>query len=381
MSRSRLRARLTLGVSLVLALAVLGCASMGGRQTAYSPTELRAEVLPRVPPSQRAGLAVPFQVTPELVARAKALTAGAKSERDKASRLLRAITDEDGFALQWEPVGTSVAGDTVERGHGNCMSLTSLYVGLARSLGLTVYYIDASDRVRDIRREQELIVDSGHVAATVRTERGWSLVDFDGEISDFRTFRIIDDVEALAHFYNNRGYEIIHLAQRDGRQIPWDEVRDSFAMAVAVLPEFARAHNNLGVVDARRGHDDLAVASYEAAIRADSDFAAPHHNLANLLTREGRHAEALEAYGRAVRLQPKNPYIHYHFGLALQGQGDTQGAIEALERSISLKGDYPEPRNVLAQLYRQLGRLEEAARVQGLDTRVSGSFRQGHDQD
>lgn len=375
--RARRRRRLTTLLALCAALALgVGCASTGGK-TAYSASELRSEALRRVPTDRKADVAVPFQVSEELVHRARALTSGSNSEYGKANRLLQSITDREGFALHWEPVGTSVATDTVERGHGNCMSLTSLYVGLARALGLSAYYIDASDRVQDVRREQELIVDSGHIAAAVRTERGWSLVDFDGEISDYRTFRIIDDLEALAHYYNNRGYELIHAARSEAREVPWDRVRNSFAMAVSIQPGFARAHNNMGVIHARADDDALAVRAYEAAIEADPDFAAPHHNLANLLSRQGSHAEAIQAYRRAARLQPRNPFVHYHLGLALHREGDVEGAIESFRRSISLKGDYAEPRNILAQIYRQLGQLDEAERVQQLAQRMSGGVRQG----
>jgi len=53
--------------------------------------------------------------------------------------------------------------------------------------------------------------------------------EFDGEISDYRTFRIIDDVEALAHYYNNRGYELIHEAREAGRPVGEYSRRESMS--------------------------------------------------------------------------------------------------------------------------------------------------------
>lgn len=346
----------------VVAVATLGCAS-SQKAFSYSPEQLVTAARARVPAEFHGELVAPFEISPRLASSARELVSGQRSDYDRARALLRAMTDEKVFGLEYEPVATAPAETTTARGYGNCLSLTSVFVGLARAVGLTAYYIDASDRVNDLRREEALIVDSGHIAAVVRTEKGYSLVDFDGELAEFRTFRIIDDLEALAHFYNNRGYELIHLAQREGAEIPWEEVRRSFELATRVQPGFARAHNNLGVVYSRLGNRSAAAGQYQAAIDADKDFAAPHHNLGNLRLAAGDVAGALVSYGQAAARQPSNPYLHYHRGLALYRRGDLPGAAAAFQRAISLKRDYIEPRNLLAQIYQQQGRVEEAEKI------------------
>jgi len=340
----------------------IGC-STTEKRLAYSPHQLRTEVSPRVPAERAGDVLVPFEASAEMVARAKKYTDGAATAYQRANMLVRAITAGHQFDVQWVPVVTTVARDTLENGHGNCLSMTSLFVGLARGIGLDAYYVDASDRVNEIGREDELIVDNGHIAATVRTDRGWSLVDFTGELSEYRTFRVIDDVEALAHYYNNRGYESISLASLEHREIPWDEALADFQLATYVLPGFSRAQNNLGVAYARQGDDVAAEAVYLLAMRADKDFAAPRHNMGNLSLRQGDPDRAVYWYTLAIKLQRNNPYAHYHLGLALNQAGDYEGAIEAFQRAIALKHDYAEPRNLLAAAYRRQGRMEEAESV------------------
>jgi len=348
--------------ALGLALFGLGC-SAADKRMAYSPHELRNEVSPRVPADRAGEVLVPFEPTADMVARAKGYTDGAASAYSRADMLVRAITAGNQFDVQWVPVVTTVARDTLENGHGNCLSMTSLFVGLARGIGLDAYYVDASDRINEIGRQDELIVDNGHIAATVHTERGWSLVDFTGELSQFRTFRLIDDVEALAHYYNNRGYERISLASLEGREAPWNEALADFQLATYVLPGFSRAQNNLGVAHARRGDDDSAEAAYRLALSADEEFAAPRHNMGNLSLRRGDPDSAVSWYTLAIKLQKKNPYAHYHLGLALNQAGDSEGSIKAFQRAIALKHDYAEPRILLAAAYRRQGRIEEAERV------------------
>jgi Flp pilus assembly protein TadD len=360
--------------TLLAAMALTGCSSPG-RKIAYSPYELRTAVAPQVPPERRGDVLVPYQVTPEMVERAERYVGGYTTEYGRANRLRSAMTDGSAFDLDWEPVTTTIPADTMSRGYGNCLSLTSMYVGLARAIGLKAYYVDASDRVNDLSREDQLLVDTGHIAATIRTERGWSMVDFSGEISSFRTFRVIDDVEALAHFYNNRGYERIvqaKAADESDESDDWRAALDDFAMAVAVKADFARAHNNLGVAYSRLGRGEDAEQSYRAAIAADDDFSPPYHNLGNLYMRREQFDEAIHWYGVAIESRSKNPYLHYHYGLALYRSGDVEGSIRSFERAIALKQDYREPRNLLAQAYRSQGRLDDAERVQ----RAAGGVRQ-----
>ncbi len=354
-------------LSLCAALVLVSCASTASTsnptQTTYTPDELRAEAHRRVINASPGEIIVPYQVTPELVEQAHELTRYIRSEYEAARVLVEAVTDENQFGLEYQVTATAPADETVIRGYGNCLALTSVFIGLARGVGLDAYYIDASDRVHDIRREEEIIVDSGHIAAVARTERGWTMIDFAGELPNYRTFRIIDDLTVLAHYYNNRGYEIIDAATQAGEEVPWDQVRRNFDIATKVRPDFSLAHNNLGVLSAKAGDAAAAERAYLAAIEADAEFAAPYHNLGNLRLSEGALDGAIEAYDQAIRIKSKNPFLHYHRGVALYRKGDLEEATAAFERAINLKRDYVEPRNLLAQTYDRLGRHEDAERV------------------
>ena len=363
--------RATLAVGAVVAMLLLaGCGN--SRRFAYAPHELKAAVASRVGSDRIHDILVPFQPTPEMVARARKYVEGTTSASLRADALVRAITNRAQFGLTYERVTTTVAPETFANGHGNCLSMTSLYVGLARAVGLTAYYVDASERVNALLREDELIVDTGHIAATVHTDRGWSLVDFTGEISNYRTFRVIDDLEALAHFYNNRGYETISVAQTADHEVPWAQALRDFEMSVQVMPGFARAENNRGVALSRLGDDPQAEGAYMAALASDDTIAAASHNLGNLYLRRGEFELATQWYERAIKVQRNNPYVHYHLGLARYQSGDVAGSIVSFERAIVLKHDYAEPRYLLARAYRALGRLEDAERVSAAVQRETG---------
>ena len=349
----------------VLTKATSGCVTMGTAQDpyAYTPERFMAVARAQAPEVPVEELVVPFRVTPEMVEKARRVIDRTRSDYEKAQALMRSITNEDGFGLRYEAVATSTPDVTLERGYGNCLALTSMFIGLARALGLNAYYVDASDRINDLRLEEGLIVDSGHIAGGVRSERGYTLIDFDGHAADYRTFKIIDDITALAHYYNNLGFEKITDAQRAGLPVPWEEIARDFERATKVRPGFAHAHNNLGV--AHRKLLDLVAAerAYMAAIDADETFDAAYHNLGNLRMRRGDLEGAMDAYDTALDLKKNNPYLHYHRGVAQYRLQDLEAAEESFKRAISIERDYIEPHNLLVQIYYRTGRVEEAEKV------------------
>ncbi len=342
----------------------VGCASGGANtRVAYTPESFIVAARAQAPDIDPAELVVPFLVTPEMVERALDITSGSMTDFEKADRLMKSITDEDGFGLTYDSVATSTPAVTLEQGYGNCLALTSIFIGLAREIGLSAYYVDASDRVNELRREETVIVDSGHIAGGVRTERGYTLIDYDGHVSRYRTFKIIDDITALAHYYNNLGFELIYDSQAPDDKVPWERILHNFQLATSVRPSFAQAHNNLGVAYTRLGDLEAAESAYRRAIVADSRSDAAYHNLGNLKMRQDELPAALESYDRALDLRRRNPYLHFHRGLAQYRLGDFEAAEKSFKRSISLEREYLEPRNLLAQVYTRQGRLEEAAKV------------------
>ena len=103
------------------------------------------------------------------------------------------------------------------------MALASAFVGLARHVGLDARYIDASSRVHETRYgEDGTTVNFGHVTAMVMTGQEKIGLDFE-QVGPFTWYRVLDDLEALAHFYNNRGYEAV-----DGRKTV-EQLIDEFA--------------------------------------------------------------------------------------------------------------------------------------------------------
>ena len=87
-----------------------------------------------------------------------------------------------------------------------------------------------------------------------------------------------------------------------------EEAQRGYAQALALRPDFAEAHNNLGIILEEQGQLDAAVVSFEKALAIRPDFAEAYNNIGNVFWDQGRLKEAIESCREAARLQPEAPF-------------------------------------------------------------------------
>jgi tetratricopeptide (TPR) repeat protein len=270
-------------VRLSLASALLAACQTRG-PIALDEPGLRAELRRLLPEVAEQELVVPYAVDPATVLRARKIAERSLNPQARALSLADSLAETgSGFGLRYAWALHNSAQETLAAGEGTCMGLSSVLVGIARATGLPAYYVDASE-APELREESDVRVVSGHIAVVIGTQRGPTYVDFTGVLLPERRYRVIGDLEAAAHYYNNRGYELIHRAESEGLPIPWPQVREQFARAVRIAPGFARGWNNLGVAQVRLGQTADAVGSYRRALELQPSFASPQRNLTALGT-------------------------------------------------------------------------------------------------
>ncbi len=115
----------------------------------------------------------------------------------------------------------------------------------------------------------------------------------------------------------------------------WSEAESSFAQAIATDAGHARTHNNLGLVYARQGDGDRAVAEF---LRAGSDVSDAKANLGLILAMEDHVPEARKAYGEALAAKPGSPAATEGLRVLAQARG---GSLPALPTVLASK---PAPR-------------------------------------
>jgi tetratricopeptide (TPR) repeat protein len=99
-----------------------------------------------------------------------------------------------------------------------------------------------------------------------------------------------------AEIYCAMGYSL-YLQQR------WAEAEMNLRQALALCPDHARAHNNLGLVLARTGQTEEALNQFNLAGCSDADAQV---NLAFALTLEHHWPEACQHYQQALEMEPSS---------------------------------------------------------------------------
>ncbi len=335
-------------VALLWASGASACATTA--RLAYTPEGLRAEVARVAPEVPAAEIVVPFEITEAQGALARRLVAEAPGDRERLRILTEALFDPALFGLRYSSTATVSAKEALRTSEGNCLSLASVLIGLARAVGLSAYYMDASTRVHETRYADDgTTVNVGHVTAMVQTPSENIGLDV-ASMGRIRWYRVMDDVEALAHYYNNRGFDLVDRPQGSVTAGQWEEAAHSFWLAVQVRPGFAQAWNNLGIAAERLGRHREAMGDYRAAIERDPKLGAPYNNLGSLYLKTGDVGGALKALETAAKLEPRGPHIQYNLAVARIRHGDRAGAVEALRRAIELRAGFAEATALLDEL-------------------------------
>jgi Flp pilus assembly protein TadD len=147
----------------------------------------------------------------------------------------------------------------------------------------------------------------------------------------------------------------------------YGDAADRFKRAIALNPKSHKAYDNLGRTTEALGDSDQAVRYYLKAIElvhtAHPQYDVVYANLADLMMKRGEDRRAFDLAAEAAQRNPDDARNLFLTGKALVKLEQFDLSLKWLERAIALDPAYPEPRYLLAQTLRRLGRLEEADRA------------------
>jgi tetratricopeptide (TPR) repeat protein len=288
-------------------------------------------------------VAVPFETTDEMRRWARATVTSQGKEEERLQQLLLALLERDGRKLRYDRNRTATAPEVWRDGVANCLSFTHLFVGLAREVGLPVYYLRIADSPR-YERDGELVVASEHVAAAWGPPHKRRVLDFSEEpIGEYHQTQVVSDLTAVAFYYSNLGAGRI----RAGRL---DAALDALAVATRLDPELADGWVNQGVALRAGGRRDEAEAAFRRALEANPSMISAYNNLGALLREAGRDEEARRLLEVTDRRANHDPFSYLALGDLSLAEGRLEEAARFYRRALRLHPGRAEP---LAALGRQ----------------------------
>lgn len=287
--------------------------------------------------------------------------------RSKLKRLRELMFGEDELNIHYNASVTLTASETFVVGQGNCLSMTSLFIGAARYIGLDARYQTVEvDPTWD--HDGNTMVRYQHIVATGEIIGGSQyVVDFLPEfvIGDMRA-KVIPDREAKALYFNNLGAEGIV----DGSL---DDAIKYLRFAIRLQPDFSDAWTNMGAAQRRSEQYDLAEFSYQRALQQDPGNYSALSNLGWFYQFRGRDREAAEIVERVHQYRDRNPYFHYFKGRVAFEQGAYQRALDEIQKSVKLKRDEPDFYTTLAQIHERIGDTEQSRKMLALADRYKSA--------
>lgn len=325
-------------------------ASAGGRlDSTQMARELRKRGL------DPADVVIPYEITDEMREWAHRIVPRGTDSEKRLEVLLSGLLDPGKLELQYESRYTATAQEVFQTRRANCLAFTSLFVGMAREVGVPVFYLDVDD-VERFEKEGDLVVVSGHVSAGYGVGPEIKILDFSAAPqAAYRRVHPMSDLTAVALYHSNRGGELLRLGKEE-EALPW------LQRAVAIDPELPGAWINYGVAQRRAGNAKEAEAAYRKALEVDPNAVSAYQNLAALLRHQGKREEAEDLLALSFKLGSRNPFIYLSLGDLSLIHGRIDEARRFYKRALRLYRDSAEPYAAMGIAALASGDSGEAAR-------------------
>jgi tetratricopeptide (TPR) repeat protein len=183
------------------------------------------------------------------------------------------------------------------------------------------------------------------------------LKDFDAAIKAYNKALAIKPDYAEAH---------INLGSALEEQGKLEEAIEAYNKALAIKPDYAEAYNNMGVTLKEQGKLEEAIEAYNKALAIKPDYADAYNNIGVTLKERGKLEEAIEAYNKALAIKPDYAEAYYNMGNALQEQDKLDEAVEAYNKALAIKPDYADAHRHLSLLTKYSSDTAQISEVEAL---------------
>lgn len=234
----------------LIAAALIAAAllALGAAPTGASPAAAGERPLPRHRAIVREA---PLRLSPEARDWLLRAVPPAASPRARLERLVAALLDRGGLALDEIDGRTWTAAEAFAVRRANCVAFAHLVVAMGRSLELPLYFVLGTG-IEDRSQHHDLRVAHGHLAAGYGSGDDLVVIDFAGlHRGSAVSVQPIEDRVARAVYFANRGAELL-LAGDSELAVAWLQV------AVELAPKHAWGWQNLSVALYRSGRQAAA---------------------------------------------------------------------------------------------------------------------------
>ena len=171
---------------------------------------------------------------------------------------------------------------------------------------------------------------------------------------------VVERAESLTKQYP-KAFVVWNLMGASAAQLgQLDQAILAFKKVLAIRPDKADAHYNMGLALKELGRVEEALQAYSKALAIKPDYAEAYNNMGNALREQDKLQEAIQAFNKALTIKPDYAEAHNNIGISLREQGKLQESIQAHDKALGIKPNYAEAYNNMGLTLKEQGKLEEA---------------------
>lgn len=152
----------------------------------------------------------------------------------------------------------------------------------------------------------------------------------------------------------------VSLGNANRRASDYDQARIAYQKALAIDPDHAVAHCNLGILYMALSQEENAVLHLKKALMIHPELLPAASQLGDYYLRHEQYAEARDIFLKATTQLPENSDYHHRLGIAYYKLRDFEKAKIAFEHVLMLDYQHPEINQYLANTLLEMGDHEKA---------------------
>jgi Flp pilus assembly protein TadD len=295
-----------------------------------------------------------FEITPDMRAFLNTHVPKTGSNQFNLNRLIEAVMDKSLLCWEFDGQKTYSAAKSFYHKQGNCLSYAIMMIVLGRELGLELYFNEVDiPPIWDMQTEHTFVlVRHVNVLAKVGLKR--MILDLELEEYDMsHRQRRITDIDAKAHYYNNRGMDYLNANNMENAFL-------YLRKALTLQPKKAFLWGNLGVLYLRYGHYQEAKTAFLHSLDLDPSDVTAISNLQRLYVKLGNNELANYFRQKAERSRMKNPYYRYYLANQLLDNNQPDLALKHIRWSIRKNNREHRFHFLAAKVFTCLGKHDDA---------------------
>lgn len=162
------------------------------------------------------------------------------------------------------------------------------------------------------------------------------------------------------------------ISLREQRKIT--QATEAFRTAIKLKPDYAAAHNAIAHAFAVQRQGSAAEQHFRRAVALNPGFADAHNNLGNILRANSRNDEAIASYRKAVEVQPNHIDAMLNLASLLAMMTRIEESIEWDRKILALRPNFAEAHYHMGNALLGLDRLEEAVECFRSAQRIKPDF-------